>query len=295
MAEKTNAPVKSYDFGEKTQEFVDGANIPVWQSPKYETSRQSAINLLESKEFGGVLTEGDFWILMNKTKSGKMAYTGLIISHDALLKINNVLPEDKRFDQKYLSEPIACEFAGTKGYKQVYRDERDGMYEVGEITPGNCKNAYTWAMLSKRIFDRVVKRKANLSGIYSDSEADEFKETIVDVETGEVIEKAKPKGKTQTKSASIPVPPAETEKEQPQLVMVPLADALKHPFEGGSVWKGKAVSALVDAKETIAHKQKLLNMYMTRGSEADKNACKVVVEAIKAGELKFQNSIEAAS
>jgi hypothetical protein len=56
-----------------------------------------------------------------------------------------------------------------------YRDKRDGMYEIGEISLKNCKNDYPYAMLLKRTFDRVVKRKAKLSMVYSDSEAGEFR------------------------------------------------------------------------------------------------------------------------
>ena len=44
----------------------------------------------------------------------------------------------------------------------------------------NCKNAYPYAMALKRCFDRVVLKNSKLAydGVYSDSEADEFKEKI---------------------------------------------------------------------------------------------------------------------
>lgn len=75
-----------HNFGEKDQEL----GLPVWQSPKFIESRAKAIELIDSGKYG--LTDQNFWILMNKTKSGKMAYTGLIISHNGCLKINDSLP-----------------------------------------------------------------------------------------------------------------------------------------------------------------------------------------------------------
>ena len=68
-----------YENGQKTK-------LEVWQSPKYEESKKKAKEIIEKYEG---ITEADFWILMNKTKSGKMAYTGLIISHNGCLKIND--------------------------------------------------------------------------------------------------------------------------------------------------------------------------------------------------------------
>ena len=206
MAEKKE---KNYTFGEKDKEYVDGQYMPVLITPKYKASRDTAINLLNRKEFAGILTEGDFWILMNKTKTGKMAYTGLIISHEGLLKINNILPEDKRFMEEYCSDPIPFEYAGKKGLLMIYRDKRDGMLEIGEIAGDNCKNSYPYAMLLKRTFDRVVKRKADLSGIYSDTEADEFAGGYIDMETGEILET-----KTPAKAEEPVAAPKEAPKEE---------------------------------------------------------------------------------
>lgn len=162
-----------HNFNEKDKEM----NLPVWKTPKYEESKEKAIKLLDSPEYKDVLTDGDFWILMNKTKSGdKMCYTGLIISHNACVKINDKLSEDKKFNQKYCSDPIKDE----RGMHLIYRDERDGMLEVGEVSSSNCKNEYPYAMLIKRTFDRVVLKKSGIAqwGIYSDSEAEEFKEPL---------------------------------------------------------------------------------------------------------------------
>lgn len=281
------AETKKYNFGEKTEEFVGGQNLPVWQSPKYLASKEAAIALLESKQYKDVLCEGNFWILMNKTKSGKMAYTGLIISHDALLKINDVLPEDKRFNQVYLSEPKPFNYAGKTGLIMEYRDDRDGMYEVGEITPDNCQNGYPFAMLSKRIFDRVVKRKANLSGIYSDSEADEFKQNVV--EEAPASKSTKPaieSPKLTPKPVSKPV------KDESDVLT--LADSLNHVLETGNNWKGKKIIELVEANTMPKDvKEKVLNVYLTRGTSNDKDAVKCVMAAIAVGKVALNGSASA--
>lgn len=161
---------KNYNFGEKEVEY-DAATkneIPVWQSPRYKTAKDKAIEIIESKKYG--LTEGDFWILMNKTKNGKMAYTGLIISHNGCLKIND------ESDNKVNPRAFTID---KEGYKNslVYTYIDDDTYEVGEYNDTNCKNGYPYAMAFKRCFDRVVLKKSKLaySGIYSEVEADDFK------------------------------------------------------------------------------------------------------------------------
>lgn len=153
-------------FDEKNEE----QGLPVWQTPKYKTSRQFAIDLINSKQYD--LEESDFWILMNKTKSGKqMLYSGLIISHNGCLKINDKL------DNKFNPHCVALD---KDGYKDslVYTYVDDEVYEVGEVSAKNCMNAYPYAMAFKRCFDRVVLKKSKLAfqGIYSDSEAEEFRE-----------------------------------------------------------------------------------------------------------------------
>lgn len=161
---------KKYDFGERTMEN----NIEVIQTPKYKYSKENVIKLIE--KFNGLLSENDFWILKNFNKNKtNLFYSGLIITHEALIKINDTLSENEKFNQSYCSDPTPYEYLNKKGMFMEYRDKRDGMYEVGEISENNCKNEYPFAMLLKRTFDRVVKRKAKLSYLYSESEADEFK------------------------------------------------------------------------------------------------------------------------
>jgi hypothetical protein len=167
---------KSYNFGEKKTEYNTklGKEVEVWQSPKYIEAKKKAIEALESDMYKGVLSEGDFWILMNGTKSGKMAYTGLIISHNGCLKINDALPPEKRFKP-------SCMALDKDGYSgslvYSYCNDEQGIFEVGEVSKANCTNAYPYAMALKRCMDRVILKNSRLaySGIYSDSEAEEFR------------------------------------------------------------------------------------------------------------------------
>lgn len=159
---------EKYNFGEKEEE----QGLEVWQSPKYRESKKKAIEMIESGKYD--LSEADFWILMNKTRNGeKMAYTGLIISHNGCLKINDKL--DNKVNSK-------CFSLDKEGYKNslVYTYVDDDTYEVGEFNSDNGKNNYPYAMAFKRCFDRVVLKKSKLAyaGIYSEAEADEFKEPI---------------------------------------------------------------------------------------------------------------------
>lgn len=162
---------KIYNFGEKEVEYDTKTKeeIPVWQSPKYKTSKDKAIEMIESGEYD--LNESDFWILMNRTKNNKMAYTGLIISHNGCLKINDKL--ENKVNPK-------CFELDKEGYNNslVYTYIDDDTFEVGEFSSANGKNDYPYAMAFKRCFDRVVLKKSKLafSGIYSEVEADEFKE-----------------------------------------------------------------------------------------------------------------------
>ena len=165
----------SYNFGEKTEEFhaKQGKKLQVWKSPKYEQSKTKAIELIEKGDYG--LDEGDFWILMNATKSGKMMYTGLIIAHNGCLKINDKLDDKMRF------KPSSVETVKDDGEKvkvMKYVNDEQGVYEFGEISPKNCMNDYPYAMVLKRLMDRVILKnsKVGFFGIYSDSESEDFKQ-----------------------------------------------------------------------------------------------------------------------
>lgn len=161
-------------FNEKKTEYSikSRQDIPVVQSAKYIASRDKALKAINDRPY---LKESDFWILMNETKTGKMMYTGLIISHNACLKINDNMPEKDKFNPD-------CVSVDKSGYGDslvfTYVNKQQGLYEVGEASTQNCKNAYPYAMAYKRLFDRVVLKICKLAfdGIYSDSEADELKE-----------------------------------------------------------------------------------------------------------------------
>lgn len=160
-------------FNEKTQEWSNKSNkdLPVWQTPKYQQAKNKAIELIESKKYD--LSEGDFWILMNETKTGKMQYTGLIISHNGCLKINDKIEDKLKFKPSCMTLDKDG-FANSLVY--TYINDEQGIYEVGEVSKDNCKNAYPYAMALKRCMDRVILKNCKLAydGVYSDSEADEF-------------------------------------------------------------------------------------------------------------------------
>lgn len=160
-----------YNFGEKKQEKNKaGETVEVWVLPKYEESKKKAIAIIEQYDD---IHEGDFWILKNETKTGAVMYSGLIISHNACLKINETLKEQDKFDP-------TCITVDKDGYDKslvfTYINAKQGIYEVGEVSSKNCKQAYPYAMALKRCFDRVVLKASKLAfdGIYSESESDTF-------------------------------------------------------------------------------------------------------------------------
>ena len=178
-------------FNEQKEEYStkQGKNIPVWQSDKYKQARKKAIEIIDKSEYG--LSEADFWILMNETKTGKMQYTGLIISHTGCLKINDKLQTELKFNPE-------CVTIDKEGYNDTlvysYINKEQGLYEVGEVSKSNCKNSYPYAMALKRCFDRVVLKNSKLAyeSIYSDSEgADINKEETEKEDAEEKIDKIK--------------------------------------------------------------------------------------------------------
>ena len=166
-------------FDEKAKEKYKGKEIPVWKSPKYDQSKQKAMEIIKAYDR---IEEGDFWILMNTINGGEtMMYSGLIISHNGCLKINDAQEAGKKFVP-------SCVTLDKEGYNgslvYTYCNDEQGIYEVGEVSAANCKNSYPYAMAYKRLFDRVVLKLCGLAydGVYSDSEADEFKQRYDDIE-----------------------------------------------------------------------------------------------------------------
>lgn len=198
---------KTYNFGEKKTENINGKTLPVeFITPKYKEARNKAIELLESDKYKGILETSDFWILVNTyANKTKAMYSGLIISHDGCLKINDVLDEELKFKPE-------CMTLDKEGYNGslvfTYNCPKQGIYEVGEVSKDNCKNDYPYAMALKRCMDRVILKNSKIaySGIYSDSEADEFTKRIDE----DVVEE---KTKT-TKTATTKKISAKTETKQ---------------------------------------------------------------------------------
>lgn len=202
---------KTYNFGEKKEENIKGTKVPVgYLTPKYKEAKNKAIELLESDKYKNILEESDFWILVNtytSNKELKAMYSGLIISHDGCLKINDVLEDKLKFKPE-------CMSLDKEGYNNLlvysYICPEQGLYEVGEVSKDNCKNDYPYAMALKRCFDRVVLKNSRIaySGIYSDSESDEFLKRTDDSES---ITPEKPKATTK-KTTTKTTP----KKEQPK-------------------------------------------------------------------------------
>lgn len=198
---------KTYNFGEKKTENINGKTLPVeFITPKYKEARNKAIELLESDKYKGILETSDFWILVNTyANKTKAMYSGLIISHDGCLKINDVLDEELKFKPE-------CMTLDKEGYNGslvfTYNCPEQGIYEVGEVSKDNCKNDYPYAMALKRCMDRVILKNSKIaySGIYSDSEADEFTKRIDE----DVVEE-KPKT---TKTATTKKTSTKTETKQ---------------------------------------------------------------------------------
>lgn len=176
----------TYDFGEKKEENINGHKVPVeFHTPKYKEAKNKAIELLNSEKYKDTLEPSDFWILVNTyANKTKAMYSGLIISHDGCLKINDVLDEQLKFKPQ-------CVSIDKEGYSNSlvfsYMCPEQGLYEVGEVNKDNCKNDYPYAMALKRCFDRVVLKNSKIaySGIYSDSESDEFLQRTEDTEEKE--------------------------------------------------------------------------------------------------------------
>ena len=220
MAQK----VTKYNFDEKKTEYNSktGKEAPVWLSPRYLEAKKKAIETLESDQYKGVLEESDFWILKNALKNGNISYTGLIISHNGCLKINDALPPEKRFDPSC----VTIDKAGFNGSLVfIYQNEKQGIYEVGEVSARNCKNEYPYAMSLKRCMDRVILKASRLaySGIYSDSEAEEFKEPERVENTVEVNEKVTSTPTDPAPERAVPTPPPMVvlpEGENPRKILV---------------------------------------------------------------------------
>ena len=164
----------NYTFGAQKIEYnsKSGANTKTWESPKYLEGKKKAIELIDKTEYG--LTEADFWIL--KTYSAKtVTYAGLIISHNGCLKINDKLAAEAKF----VPSCVSWVRNGAGDLVLQYLNDKQGLLEFGEASIKNCTNAYPFAMVLKRLQDRVILKNSKIafSGIMSEVESEEFKRT----------------------------------------------------------------------------------------------------------------------
>lgn len=164
-----------YSFGGKNKERHPQSKqyVEVWKSPKYEESYKKAVELIDSNKYN--LTEEDFWILKTFSKDGSgCQYAGLIISHNGCLKINDMLPSEMKF------VPSCVSWVKNMSGDLVlqYMNDKQGLLEFGEASIKNCQNAYPFAMVLKRLQDRVILKNSKIafSGIMSEVESDEFRE-----------------------------------------------------------------------------------------------------------------------
>lgn len=195
-----------YKFDEEKTTYYNGRSYECRASKKYAETKANATKIIDSGEYG--LTENDFWTLKQYNNDGVCLYNGLIISHNGCLKINDKLknpflakccnkPESFTYYKKGKDKSVV----EVHGYTQTYVETRpfvqslnaliedcnfDEIYEVGEISTENLKNDYPFAMLYKRLFDRVILKKSKLAfmGILSEAEVDdkEDKTTALDME-----------------------------------------------------------------------------------------------------------------
>lgn len=163
-----------YNFGAQKMEYNSKAqaNTKTWESPKFLEGKKKAIELIDKTEYG--LTEADFWIL--KTYSAKtVTYAGLIISHNGCLKINDKLAAEAKF----VPSCVSWVRNGSGDLVLQYLNDKQGLLEFGEASIKNCTNAYPFAMVLKRLQDRVILKNSKIafSGIMSEVESEEFKRT----------------------------------------------------------------------------------------------------------------------
>ena len=164
----------NYTFGAQKMEYnyKAGANTKTWESPKFLEGKKKAIELIDKTEYG--LTEADFWIL--KTYSAKtITYAGLIISHNGCLKINDKLAAEAKF----VPSCVSWVRNGAGDLVLQYLNDKQGLLEFGEASIKNCTNDYPFAMVLKRLQDRVILKNSKIafSGIMSEVESEEFKRT----------------------------------------------------------------------------------------------------------------------
>lgn len=106
-------------------------------------------------------------------------------------------------------------------------------WAIGEVSPKNCKNEYRWAMAEKRAKDRVILKLLGIAGdVYSEEEADDFKEKP----TFEKEAAAEKTARTKALKAGKEAPaPKQSLDERYQAVMNYLYDNKDKPFSNSVI------------------------------------------------------------
>ena len=279
--------MKNYSFGEKTTVKIKGKSYSVTQTAKYLKSKAKAIELIETGKYN--LDESDFWILQN-TYNDSMLYSGLIITHTGCLKINDALPAISKFNPRCAGEPFYSEY--SKGLVINYVD--DEIRVSAEVSESNCKNGYPYAMLDKRLFDRVVLLKSKIvyDGIYSEAESDGFgrkEEDLLDdrfdPETGELLvtDESLPLKKVTEKGGKEPKQPAKPEK-----VLMGIDKALDYqvPSKSGRMISLRKTLESCKTKEAQDKMMEFLKTEVKKKTEASE-PCLVIYQALRKSELSF--------
>ena len=243
-----------YDFDEKASE--NGKQV--WQSSKYKESKRKAIEMISAEKYH--LSEADFWILKNETKNGGIMYSGLIISHNGCLKINDAM------DVKFDASCVTVDKDGWGGsLVYTYCCPAQGIYEVGEASAKNCKNAYPYAMAYKRMFDRVVLKLSKLAyaGIYSEAESEEFKEPLD-------APKREPKKAPQQAKAKEPVPVPQAP-QQPQ----------NRPISTVCELCGREIGEMVNGKGVTYPPEKVAQASLNNYGKILCGACRAAIDKDK--------------
>lgn len=279
--------MKNYSFGEKTTVKIKGKSYSVTQTAKYLKSKAKAIELIETGKYN--LDESDFWILQN-AYNDSMLYSGLIITHTGCLKINDALPAISKFNPRCAGEPFYSEY--SKGLVINYVD--DEIRISAEVSESNCKNSYPYAMLDKRLFDRVVLLKSKIAydGIYSEAESDGFDRKEEDLfddrfdsETGELLvtDESLPLQKVTEKGRKEPKQPAKPEK-----VLMGVDKALDYqvPSKSGRMISLRKTLESCKTKEAQDKMMEFLKTEVKKKTEASE-PCLVIYQALRKSELSF--------
>ena len=137
------------------------AEVPVRPLDKFLDGEKKATELIQSGRYG--LTPEDFWVHKSSSRDNSIIYYDTVcMKHTGCLKVNDSLPPEQRHDPSAQEGPLDESYAN--GMIMRYISPAQGIWEIAEVSPANLPNgAYPYAMLNKRLFDRVVLRLSKLA------------------------------------------------------------------------------------------------------------------------------------